>query len=115
MCVDMIAGVVVGIIVLGILLGEHVTPADANTLQLAAVIVTNTVYESFLMFLLAYGLVEYPRSLWNTADLKYHLLLTQMKAASDYKDISDYKIEIQQDIGKVQYFKNEVCTYNKTP
>lgn len=69
-----------------------------------------TGYEVFLMFLLAYGLVEFPRALWNESDLHYALLLTQMKATSSYKAIGDYKINIQEDISKVHYFKDLVCT-----
>ena len=108
MCIDMFAGVVAGLIILGILIGQKIVPANASALQLAAVIVTNTVYETFLVFLLAYGLVEFPRSIWNSSNYKYYLLLTQMKATYDYKEISDYKIDIQEDISKVNYFKEMV-------
>ena len=100
-----------GLIILAILIKEKVVGSSSSALQLTAVIVTNIIYEGFLMFLLAYGLVEFPRSVWNTADFKKHLLLTQMKASQEYKDISDCKIEIQLSIGKVQFFKNDVSTF----
>lgn len=44
--------------------------SDANALKLTAVIVTNTVYELGLMFLLGYSLVEFPRSIWLESDVE---------------------------------------------
>ena len=43
------------------------------------------------MFLLGYGLVQYPRSLWMQSDLDYFLLRTQMRASSDFKAIAEEK------------------------
>ena len=111
MFVDTITSLVGGIIVMAVLLGQNVVPNNSAVLTLAAVIVTNTVYEMFLVFLLAYGLVEFPRRLWNIANLDYHLLLTQMDATADYKAISNYKVDIQEDISKIHYFKNVVCMF----
>jgi hypothetical protein len=91
---DTILGVVAGCIILGILLGQKIVPNSAAALQLAAVIVTNTIYETMLMFLLGYGLVEFPRSLWNMSDIDYFLRKLQMKASSDYKAISDAQLEV---------------------
>ena len=44
------------------------------------------------MFFLAYGMIEFPRSLWNKSDLNYCLLAAQMKATNDYQEIADNKI-----------------------
>lgn len=104
---DIILMVIAGVIVLGILLGEHVV-SGTSALMLAAVVTTNAVYQFFLMFLLAYGLVEFPRAIWNNSNVEYSLLLTQMKATYDYKEISDYKINIQEEISKVRYFKDQM-------
>jgi hypothetical protein len=91
---DTFLGVIAGVIILGILLGQKVVGNSAAALQLAAVIVTNTIYETMLMFLLAYGLVEFPRSLWYKSDVDYYLRRLQMKAASDYKAISDAQLSV---------------------
>ena len=104
---DLILMVIAGLIVLGILLGQHVV-SGTSALMLAAVITTNAVYEFFLMFLIAYGLVEFPRTIWNQSNIEYSLLLAQMKATYDYKEISDYKINIQEEISKVKYFKDRM-------
>jgi hypothetical protein len=106
--VDTIAGVIAGVVILGILLGQHVVPNNSAVLTLAAVIVTNTVYEFFLVALLAYGLVEYPRYLWSMSNPVYYLQLTQMKATFDYQAILDHKVDIQEDIKKINFFKKSV-------
>lgn len=107
MSIDLVAMLVAALIVLAILIGQNVV-TGTSALLLAAVIVTNGVYEFALMFFLAYGLVEFPRMLWSSGDLEYSLLSIQMKATSDYQEISDFKISIQEDISKVKYFKDQV-------
>ena len=52
MCIDMALPTVAGVIILGILLGQKVVSSNSDALKLTAVIVTNTVYELGLMFLL---------------------------------------------------------------
>ena len=81
--------VLVAAIILYILIDQNIVPSDSTALQLTAVIVTNTVYETFLMFLLGYGLVEFPRTIWRHSDLDFKLKEVRTKAASDFKDIGD--------------------------
>jgi hypothetical protein len=107
MMIDITAMLVMGLIVLGILIGQKVVEGPSAIL-LAAVIVTNGVYEFFLMFFLSYGIIEFPRSLWNRSDLEFSLLQSQMKATQDYQNISDTRIDIQEEISKVKYFKDQV-------
>lgn len=109
MVVDTVAGLVAGLIILIILLSKRIVEST-DALTLAAVIVTNTVYETFLVCLLAFGLVEFPRTLWNRSDLSYYLRATQIRATYDYKDIRDFKVAIQEEISKVNYFK-ELVSY----
>ena len=87
-------GVIAGVIILGILLGQHVVADNSSALLLAAVIVTNTVYETILMFLLGYALIEFPREIWNCSDLDNYLLRVQQKAASEFKDIQDAQLAV---------------------
>ena len=111
MLIDMALGVVAGVIVLGILLGQKVVPNDPNVLKLSAVIVTNTVYETVLMFLLAYGLVEYPRTLWQYSSLEYYLLRTQMKATSEFKNLNETQLSVSLSVSDVLKTKGEVASY----
>ena len=95
---DTILMVVVGGVVLYLLIDQKILPADQEALTLAAVIVTNTIYESFLMFLLGYGLVEYPRMIWRQSSIDDRLKLAQTKAASDFKDITDAYFNISMQV-----------------
>ena len=49
LCYDIILGVVAGGILLGVLIGSKMIPSDGESLQLCAVIVTNSIYETFLI------------------------------------------------------------------
>ena len=61
MLFDTFVPLIVGGIILAVLVGQKVVTSNTDALKLAAVIVTNFVYELGLMFLLGYSLVEYPR------------------------------------------------------
>mmetsp|Transcript_7381 Transcript_7381/g.10461 ORF Transcript_7381/g.10461 Transcript_7381/m.10461 type:complete len:1010 (-) Transcript_7381:824-3853(-) len=111
MCIDMAGGVVAGLIVLGILLGQNIVGSSADALKLAAVIVTNTVYEAFLMFLIAYALIEYPRSLWAKSNLDKFLLMVQTKAAAEFKDISDFQLSVSLAVSDVLKTKSQLASY----
>ena len=89
MLLDLFLPVPVALIVLGVLIGEKVVPADPAALELAVIIVTNIVYEAFLMFLLGYGLVEFPRGLWLQGNLKSSLTHQQTVAYNDFKNLSN--------------------------
>lgn len=86
-------GAIAGAIVLAILIGQKVV-ASTDALMLAAVIVTNTVYETFLMFLLGYALVEYPRAIWHASDLDKYLLMVQQRASAEFKSIQDAQLSV---------------------
>lgn len=86
-------GVIAGGIVLAIILGQNLV-ASTDALMLAAVIVTNTVYETFLMFLLGYALIEYPREIWNCSDLDKYLLRVQQRASAEFKSIQEAQLSV---------------------
>ena len=81
------------------------------TLLTLQVIVTNTIYETFLMFLLGYGLVQYPRSLWMQSDLDYFLLRTQMRASVDFKAIGESQLSVSLVVSDVMKTKTEVGAF----
>jgi uncharacterized membrane protein AbrB (regulator of aidB expression) len=65
MCFDMFVPAVVGGIILAILIGQKVVSSNSDALKLTLIVLTNTIYETFLMFLLGYSLVEFPRWIWS--------------------------------------------------
>lgn len=72
------------------------------------VIVTNTIYETFLMFLLGYGLAQYPRHLWMQSNLDYYLLRTQMRASAAFKAIGESQLNVSLVVADVMKTKAEV-------
>ena len=109
-CRDMILGVVAGVIILAVILARKIVSSRA-ALQLAAIVITNTIYETFLMFLLGYGLVQFPRSLWMQANLDTYLLRTQMKAATDFKSIRNAEFAIAMVVADVMVTKDQIAEY----
>lgn len=110
MFIDVAGPGVVGCIILGILIGQHVVAADADALKLTAVILTNTVYELGLMFLLGYALIEYPRSLWTMSNLEKYLLNVQIRASSQFKDISDAQLNVSFVVADVLKTKSSLAS-----
>lgn len=111
MIYDLVAPGIVGCIILGILIGQHVVPSNGSALKLTLIILTNTCYELFLVFLLGYALVEYPRSLWIKGDLDYYLLKLQMKAAAEFKQISDAQLNVSLVVADVIKTRTQLANY----
>jgi LMBR1-like membrane protein len=108
MLYDDVVGIVAGVIVLGVLVGLKVVPADANAIELAAIIVTNVIYETFLMILLGYGLVELPRSYWMEGNLDLVLKRAQMRAYTDFRNLADAQVAVGLIVADVMKIKAEV-------
>jgi hypothetical protein len=102
-----ILGLIAGVVILGVLFSQKVVEQNAASVELAAIIVTNIVYETFLMFLMGYGLIELPRSVWLRASLDGALLRAQMRASSDFKDINDASTSIALTVASVLKTKTE--------
>lgn len=84
---------VIGSILLGILIGKHVVSSTSAVL-LTIVLITNTVYLTFLMFLLGYGLIVFPQRVWELGDYKKRLVRIQNRVAKIYEDMSEASLEI---------------------
>lgn len=63
------------------------------------------------MFLLGYALVEFPRSIWQQSNLDGYLLRTQIKAASDFKDISEAQLSVSLAVSDVLKTKGQLASY----
>ena len=96
MSYDTFIPLVIGLIILGILVSQKVMSNNTEALKLTVIIILNTVYELFLVLLLAYGLFEVPRGLWTNCAFNleaYHDSIVQV-ASSDFKAISASQLEI---------------------
>ena len=107
MCWDIVIPLIAGLIILGIVIGQGVVGSSVTALKLAAVIVTNTVYETLLMFLLGFALIEFPRSFWNESNLDNYLTVLQTKAAAQFANINETQLSVSlcaSDVLKVQTY-----------
>lgn len=111
---DTFAPAIAAGIVFAILIATSVIQTDkidVDALKLLAVILTNTCFETFLMFLLAYGLVEYPRYVWNLSNIDKELLRAQLSASSDFKAMTDAQLEISLEVSNVLKTKEALLSY----
>jgi hypothetical protein len=108
MVMDLILPAIPAAIILGILLGKHIVPSDGDALKLTLIILTNSIYEIGLMFLLAYSLVEYPRSIWLQSNYRDYLLKVQSKASHQFKIIKDTQFDVSMVVADVLKTKDAV-------
>jgi len=108
---DLVLYLVIGLIMLAILIGQKSVPSDADALKLSAVLLTNIVYESFLMFLLGFGLVEFPKEVWISSNIEKSLSIAETKAAFDLKAASDALWDVTNLGGNVILTKKVVEQY----
>lgn len=106
---DIIIMIIFGLIILGILIKEKVLSSNSDTLVLVAIIVTNTVYETFLVTMLGIGLVELPRTFWLRGNLEYSLLRQQMKAASAFASLRESELSISLAVSDVLKTKADMA------
>ena len=102
------AGVVLGAIFFGILVGEGVVDADANAVLLTIVLLSNTAGLVVIMVLLGYGLVSFPQMLWHKGNLKRQLNMTQQQAASRFKDLGEASLKMSMAVADVMKTRQEV-------
>lgn len=109
MLIDTFLALIVGIIILGILLGTKTLPANSSALLLVSVLLTNSVYQLVLMFLLGYGLIRFPLNLWNISDNELQLLQYQNTVATDFKNVSESSFNVSTAVADT-YKTKEILT-----
>ena len=87
----LIMSVVGGIFVAVLIGGGYVS--DVTAIQVTAKALSNTGGLIVIVFLLGYGLIEFPRSLWRSTNLELELLTTQMDAASEFKAFGEISLK----------------------
>ena len=68
---------------------------DVNALEVAAIGLSNSEGMIQMTLLLGFGLVELPRTLWRSADLRQTLKRTQAEAAREMRMRDDAKLELR--------------------
>lgn len=105
---QIIFGIIFGSIFFGILVGKHVIPASMDAVLLTSVLITNTIGLTFLVFLLGYGLVVFPKIVWMRGNHQEHLKEIQRRACKEYEDMADAKLEISLCVADILKTKEEI-------
>lgn len=63
------------------------------------------------MFLLGYGLIEFPRSFWDMANHEKYLSQIQLKASTQFKDIADAQLNVSLCVSDVLKTKEHIASY----
>ncbi len=99
---------VVAVIFFGILVGEGVVAASSDAVLLTAVLLGNTFGLSVLMVLLGYGLVAFPKELWDRGNIERQLGYMQHKAASRFKSLGEASLVVSLAVSDALKTKQEV-------
>lgn len=107
---DNAPAIVVGIIACIVLFAQKIIVVNYDALMLVVVIVTNSMNQIIIMFVLGYALIEYPRSLWAASNLEDELLRLQVKASMLFKELLDAQLTISITVADVLVTKNELLS-----
>ncbi len=102
------ASAVMGLVFFGILVGTSVVPANGDAVLLTVVLLSNTFGLAVLMILLGYGLVSFPRMLWDMGNIERELGYMQHKAASRFKTMNEASLNVSLAVSDVLKTKQEV-------
>ena len=101
----------------GILLGKEIAHHQWDAIRLTAILLSNTVGQIALMFLLGYGLIEFPRSLWNHSNLEQYRLRTQTLAAAQFSHMAEVSLNMSMAVSDAMKTRKEVKpkSYSMSP
>lgn len=105
---DTVPAIVIGLILLGVLIGMKEVPSSAVGLKTTLVTMTTLIFETILMFLLGYGYIELPKSLWKQGSTEAMLLKMQAKAATDFVAFQAAQMDCQKQASSVLKTKEKV-------
>lgn len=94
LCWQILIVIVAGSIIFGILVGKHIIKANINAILVSTIVITNTIWLTYLMILLGYGFVIFPIRMWENSSYSKQLERIQHKASSLYEDMRDTSSEI---------------------
>jgi hypothetical protein len=103
-----VASAVMGAVFFGILVGTGVVPANEEAILLVIVLMSNTFGLSVLMVLLGYGLVAFPKELWDRGNIERQLGYMQHKAASRFKSLGEASLDVSLAVSDALKTKQEV-------
>jgi hypothetical protein len=110
LAIDYVPFIIGGGIGLGALLGLKVCPPTSEGLSTFSKIATNAGYEVFLMFLMGFGLVEFPRLMWAYGTPQKLLQKQQIKAATEFATMMDCQMGLAKHVADALKTKERLGT-----
>lgn len=110
--IDYIPFIVAGGIGLGVILGLKVCPPTSAGLSTFSKIATNAAYETLLMFLIGFGLVEFPRLLWSMGSSESMLQKQQIKAATEFATMMEMQMGLAKHVADALKTKERLSSSN---
>ena len=107
---DMLWPALVAVPVLIILYKTKMLPSNTDGIKVFSQLATNTIYTVLVSFLLGYGLIEFPRLLWDKADFDKQLLQMQTKAATAFTICLEARNALALEIASVLKTKDKIGT-----
>lgn len=92
----------------GILIGTKSVETNSTAIFLTSVLLTNTVWMGFLVLLLGYGLVMFPRDMWKKGNFEQRLLRIQYEIAQEFINVTKSYSEIFLCLANIQKTKDEL-------
>lgn len=93
-CYQIITGIIFCAIFFGILVGENIIKPNMNAVLLSTIIITNTIWLTFLMILLGYGFIIFPIRMYEYSSYYTQLDTIQHNASYLYENMKNDSIDI---------------------
>lgn len=96
---------IAGVVVFGILMANG---ADAEAIVLTLILVCNTVNLFLLMFILGFGLIGFPKSMWVKSDIHRLLTSLQNSAAAQFRAVNDLILDHKKSVADLRKTKERL-------
>jgi hypothetical protein len=102
----------VGIIIFSILVANG---ADADALVLTLILLSNTVNLFLLMFILGFGMIGFPMSMWNKSDMNKVLSTVQNSAAAQFQAVNDLMLDHSKSVADLRKTHDRLASMQSAP
>lgn len=105
---QLLAGITCFIILFGILVGSQTVGANFYAVFLTSISITNTIWITFLMLVLGYGLIMYPYDFWTRGNHELRLTKIQKEIAKEFENVTIAYSEIYKCVANIKQTEREI-------
>lgn len=104
----LMALIICGSIFFGILIGSDAVKTNSKAILLTSILLTSTVWISFLMLLLGYGFIMFPVTIWQRCNFEQRLIRIQHEIAQEFENVTHAYSDIFLCISNIQKTQKEI-------